>query len=143
MPKMRAVQVERANGALELVERDVPEPGSGWVRIKVEACGICHSDSFTKEGSFPGVQYPRVPGHEIAGVIDAVGASVAGWNAGQRVGVGWPSGTSIDSQETLSFSALTGVRSMNEVFPLERAADAYERLMRGQARFRVVLTTQK
>jgi D-arabinose 1-dehydrogenase-like Zn-dependent alcohol dehydrogenase len=337
---MRAVQVERANGALELVEREVPEPGAGWVRIKVEACGICHSDSFTKDGSFPGVQYPRVPGHEIAGVIDAVGAGVAGWKAGQRVGVGWhgghcghcascrrgdfvtcqvaaqvpgitydggyaeymsapaaalalipdeiepveaaplmcagittynalrnsgarpgdlvailgvgglghlavqfaakmgfhtvavargadkesfvrklgardyidtqaqdpaaelfklggarvilatvtsgkamsaiagglgingklivlgaafdpievpamlliggrrsivgwPSGTSIDSQETLAFSALTGVRSMNEVFPLQRAAEAYERMMSGQARFRVVLTTKK
>jgi len=340
MPKMRAVQVGRANGALELVEREVLEPSAGWVRIKVEACGICHSDSFTKEGSFPGVQYPRVPGHEIAGVIDAVGAGVEGWKAGQRVGVGWhgghcgycrscrrgdfvtcqvaaqvpgitydggyaeymsapaaalalipdeltaveaaplmcagittynalrhsgarpgdlvailgvgglghlavqfaakmgfhtvavargadkgpfvrklgardyidsqgqdpaaellklggarvilatvtngkamsallggldingklivlgaafdpievpalvliggrrsivgwPSGTSIDSQETLAFSALTGVRSMNEAFPLERAADAYERMMSGQARFRVVLTTKK
>jgi D-arabinose 1-dehydrogenase-like Zn-dependent alcohol dehydrogenase len=340
MPKMRAVQVKRANGALELVEREVPEPSAGWVRIKVEACGICHSDSFTREGSFPGVQYPRVPGHEIAGVIDAVGAGVAGWNAGQRVGVGWhgghcgycascrrgdfvtcqvaaqvpgiaydggyaeymsapaaalavipddlgpveaaplmcagittynalrnsgarpgdlvailgvgglghlavqfaakmgfhtvavargaekdpfarrlgardyidsqaqdpaaelfklggarvilatvtsgkamsaiagglgingklivlgaafdpievpamlliagrrsivgwPSGTAIDSQETLAFSALTGVRSMNEVFPLERAAEAYERMLSGQARFRVVLTTKK
>jgi D-arabinose 1-dehydrogenase-like Zn-dependent alcohol dehydrogenase len=319
------------------VKRDIPEPGDASVRIKISACGICHSDSFTKEGTFPGIQYPRVPGHEIAGTIDALGARVVGWSIGQRVGVGWhgghcgycdscrrgdfvtcqiaaqvpgitydggyadymiapaealalipeelsavevgplmcagittfnslrhsgarpgdivailgigglghlgvqfaakmgfetvaiargadkeqlakqlgarhyidsqaqdpaaeliklggakvvlatatsgkamgavlgglgidgkmvivgaadplqvppllliggrrsvvgwPSGRSIDSQDTLRFSALTGVRSMNEVFPLERAAEAYERMMSGKARFRVVLTT--
>ena len=334
---MRVVQVPRPNGAFELVERDIPEPGISSVRIKISACGICHSDSFTKEGTWPGIQYPRVPGHEVAGIIDAVGAGVVGWSAGQRVGVGWhgghcgycdscrrgdfvtckiapqipgitydggyaaymiapaealalipddlspvevgplmcagittfnalrhsgagpgdvvavlgigglghlgvqfaakmgfetvaiargadkgqlakqlgarhyidsqaqdpaaelsklggakvilatatsgkamgavlgglgvggkllivgaadplevapillisgrrsvmgwPSGRSIDSQDTLRFSALTGVRSMNEVFPLERAAEAYERMMSGKARFRVVLTT--
>ncbi|MCU1385756.1 MAG: alcohol dehydrogenase [Acidobacteria bacterium] len=334
---MRSVQVARPKGDFELVERDVPEPAAGTVRIKVQACGICHSDSFTKEGTFPGIQYPRVPGHEVAGVIDALGAGVRGWTAGQRVGVGWhgghcgycdscrrgdfvtcrtaaqvpgitydggyadymiapaealasipddlsaveagplmcagittfnalrhsgarpgdlvailgigglghlgvqfaakmgfhtvaiargagkaalatqlgarhyidsevqnpadallalggaavilatatsgkafaaalgglaiggtmiivgaadplevsplqliggrrsivgwPSGRSIDSQDTLRFSALTGVRSMNEVFPLERAAEAYDRMMSGKARFRVVLTT--
>lgn len=337
MATMRVVQVPRPNGPLELVERAIPEPGAGAVRIKVSACGICHSDSFTKEGTFPGVQYPRVPGHEVAGIIDALGPSVVGWAAGQRVGVGWhgghcgycescrrgdfvtcqtaaqvpgitydggyaeymiapaealaripdaltaaeagplmcagittfnalrhsgaqpgdvvailgigglghlgvqfaakmgfktiaiargadkaplalqlgasqyidsqaqepaaelrklggakvilatatsgkalsavlgglgvdgkmvivgaadplevspllliggrrsvmgwPSGSSIDSQDALRFSALTGVRSMNEVFPLERAAEAYERMMSGKARFRVVLTT--
>jgi D-arabinose 1-dehydrogenase-like Zn-dependent alcohol dehydrogenase len=337
MSKMRAVQVSRPNGPFELVEREIPEPGTTSVRIKISACGICHSDSFTKEGTFPGVQYPRIPGHEIAGTIDAVGKGVVGWSAGQRVGVGWhgghcgycdscrrgdfvtcqiaaqipgitydggyadymiapaealaripeglsavetgplmcagittfnalrhssarpgdvvailgigglghlgvqfaakmgfetvaiargadkaplakqlgarhyidsqvqnpaeelmklggakvvlstatsgkalsavlgglgidgkllivgaadplevppllliggrrsvagwPSGRSIDSQDTLRFSALTGVRSMNEVFPLERAAEAYERMMSGKARFRVVLTT--
>ncbi|MGD1075959.1 MAG: alcohol dehydrogenase [Thermodesulfovibrionales bacterium] len=337
MSKMRVVQVSHPNGPLELVEREIPETGTGSVRIKVQACGICHSDSFTKEGTFPGIQYPRVPGHEIAGIIDAVGPDVAGWISGQRVGVGWhggqcgycdscrrgdfitcqtaskvpgitydggyadymiapaealalipedlsdveagplmcagvttfnalrnsgaqpgdivailgigglghlgvqfaakmgfktvaiargadkgplarqlgawhyidsqkedpaaeltkmggariilstvtigkavsavlgglgvngkmiivgvaepfevsplfliggrrsiagwPSGRSIDSQDTLHFSALTGVRSMNEVFPLERAAEAYERMMSGKARFRVVLTT--
>jgi D-arabinose 1-dehydrogenase-like Zn-dependent alcohol dehydrogenase len=338
MVRMRAVQVPHAGGPLELVEREIPEPGDGSVRIRVEACGICHSDSLTKEGLWPGIQYPRVPGHEIAGIIDAVGPRVAGWKAGQRVGVGWhgghcgycdscrrgdfvtcqiapqipgltydggyaeymvapagalalipdeisaveagplmcagvttynslrnsgarpgdlvavlgigglghlgvqfaakmgfktvaiargqdkeplarqlgawhyidsqardaaaeltalggarvilatatsgkamsavvgglgvngklivlgaagdplevppllligarrtivgwPSGTSIDSQDTLAFSALTGVRSMNEIFPLERAAEAYERMMSGKARFRVVLTT--
>src|SRR5262245_58052967 len=92
MAKMRAVQVTRPQGALELVERDVPAPPSGSVRIKVEACGVCHSDSFTKEGQWPGIQYPRVPGHEIAGIIDAVGAEVEGWTAGQRVGVGWHGG---------------------------------------------------
>ncbi len=92
MPKMRAVRVERPKAPLELVERDIPEPGVGSVRIKVQACGICHSDSLTKEGSFPGIQYPRVPGHEIAGIIDTVGPGVVGWETGQRVGVGWHGG---------------------------------------------------
>src|SRR3954453_21001270 len=89
---MRAVQVARAGGPLELVERTIPEPGAGTVRIKVHACGICHSDSLTKEGLFPGIQYPRVPGHEVAGVIDAIGPGVAGWVHGQRGGVGWNGG---------------------------------------------------
>jgi D-arabinose 1-dehydrogenase-like Zn-dependent alcohol dehydrogenase len=92
MAKMRSVQVSRPKGDFELVERDIPEPGAGAVRIKVQACGICHSDSFVKEGTFPGITYPRVPGHEIAGVIDAIGACVLGWTAGQRVGVGWHGG---------------------------------------------------
>jgi D-arabinose 1-dehydrogenase-like Zn-dependent alcohol dehydrogenase len=92
MSKMRVVQVNQPNGPLELVEREIPDPAAGWVRIKVEACGICHSDSLTKEGSFPGIQYPRVPGHEVAGVIDEVGAGVVGWTVGQRVGVGWHGG---------------------------------------------------
>ena len=92
MSKMRLVQVTRPNGPLEMVEREIPEPGAGQVRIKVEACGICHSDSMTKEGLWPGIQYPRVPGHEVAGVVDAVGAAVAGWKEGQRVGVGWHGG---------------------------------------------------
>ena len=89
---MRVVQVTRAKGPLELVERPIPEPGAGSVRIKVEACGICHSDSVTKEGIWPGIQYPRVPGHEIAGIVDAVGSGVAGWTTGQRAGVGWHGG---------------------------------------------------
>jgi D-arabinose 1-dehydrogenase-like Zn-dependent alcohol dehydrogenase len=336
--QMRAVQVSKPKGPLELVEREIPEPGSGQGRVKVQACGICHSDALTKEGLWPGIQYPRVPGHEVAGIIDALGSNVVGWETGQRVGVGWhgghcgycnscrrgdfvtcqvafqipgisydggyadymivpagtlalipdelsaveagplmcagittynslrnsgarsgdlvavlgvgglghlgvqfaakmgfntvaiargkdkealakklgarhyidsqaqdpsaeliklggakvilatvtngkamtavlgglgvngklivlgapleplevsplqlisgrrsimgwPSGTSIDSQDTLAFSTLTGVRSMNETFPLERAAEAYERMMSGNARFRVVLTT--
>jgi len=92
MSKMYAVQVTRANGPLEIVEREIPEPAQGSVRIKIEACGICHSDSVTKEGIWPGIRYPRVPGHEIAGVVDAVGAGVAGWKEGQRVGVGWHGG---------------------------------------------------
>ncbi len=86
---MRAVQVAKRNGPLELVERPVPEPGRGEVRVRVEACGICHSDSFAVEGTFPGITYPRVPGHEIAGRIDALGPEVVGWKPGQRVGVGW------------------------------------------------------
>jgi D-arabinose 1-dehydrogenase-like Zn-dependent alcohol dehydrogenase len=90
--KMRAVQVTRPNGPLEVVEREIPEPGAGQLRVKVDACGICHSDSFTKEGTWPGIQYPRVPGHEIAGIVDAVGSGVAGWGQGQRVGVGWHGG---------------------------------------------------
>ncbi|HEV8255195.1 MAG TPA: alcohol dehydrogenase [Vicinamibacteria bacterium] len=89
---MRAVQVTSANGPLELVERDLPQPGAAQVRIKVEACGICHSDSLTKEGHWPGIRYPRVPGHEIAGVIEALGSGVAGWKIGDRVGVGWHGG---------------------------------------------------
>jgi D-arabinose 1-dehydrogenase-like Zn-dependent alcohol dehydrogenase len=92
MSTMRVVQVSRPNGPLEIVERKVPEPGAGSVRIKVQACGICHSDSLTREGTYPGIEYPRVPGHEVAGVIDAVGAGVAGWGPGQRVGVGWNGG---------------------------------------------------
>ena len=89
MAKMRAVQVTRAGGSLELVEREVPEPAHGEVRVRVEACGVCHSDSFTVEGEWPGLSFPRIPGHEIAGVIDALGAGVVGWRTGQRVGIGW------------------------------------------------------
>lgn len=92
MSKMRAVQVSQPGGPFEIVEREIPEPIAGSVRVKVQACGICHSDSLTKEGHFPGIQYPRVPGHEVVGVIDAVGDGVAGWTAGQRVGVGWNGG---------------------------------------------------
>ncbi|MCI0642175.1 MAG: alcohol dehydrogenase [Gemmataceae bacterium] len=92
MVTMRVAQVSRRKGHFEIVERPIPEPGAGWVRIKVHACGICHSDAITKEGLLPGIQYPRVPGHEVAGVIDAVGSGVAGWEPGQRVGVGWNGG---------------------------------------------------
>ena len=121
----RSVQVSRPGGPLEIVEREIPEPGSTQVRIKVQACGICHSDSITKEGLLPGIQYPRVPGHEVAG---------------RQSITGWYSGSSIDSQDTLSFSALSGVRSMNETFPLERASEAYELMISGKVRFRAVLT---
>jgi D-arabinose 1-dehydrogenase-like Zn-dependent alcohol dehydrogenase len=89
---MRAAQVPRANGPFEIVEREVPEPPEGSVRIKVEACGVCHSDSLTKEGTYPGIQYPRVPGHEVVGVVDAVGSGVSNWTRGQKVGVGWHGG---------------------------------------------------
>lgn len=89
MPTMRAVQVAKAGGPLELVEREIPEPKENSVRIRVEACGVCHSDSITVAGHFPGLKYPRVPGHEVVGVIDALGPGVTGWNVGDRVGVGW------------------------------------------------------
>ena len=90
MRTMRAVQVSRPGGPLELVERPTPDPGPDSVRIRVQACGICHSDVLTKEGQWPGIAFPRVPGHEVVGVIDAVGPDVpARWRAGQRVGVGW------------------------------------------------------
>lgn len=92
MSKMRVMQVSNPNGPFELVERDIPEPPAGSVRIRVEACGICHSDSLTKEGHWPGIRYPRVPGHEVAGFIDVIGEGVAGWTPGQRVAVGWHGG---------------------------------------------------
>src|SRR5579859_1434777 len=92
MARMKVVQVEAPNQGLQLVERDVPEPGSRQVRIKVEACGVCHSDMFTVAGLFPGLQYPRVPGHEVVGRIDAVGKDVPDWESGMRVGVGWHGG---------------------------------------------------
>ena len=93
MPKMmRAVQVSKPNGAFELVERELPEPASGQIRIKVEACGVCHSDAFVKAGAFPGLTLPRIPGHEIAGRVDKVGADVTEWQKGDRVGVGWHGG---------------------------------------------------
>jgi D-arabinose 1-dehydrogenase-like Zn-dependent alcohol dehydrogenase len=89
---MKAVQATKPGGDWEVVERDIPEPQPGHVRIKIEACGICHSDMFVKEGHWPGLQYPRVPGHEVAGRVDAVGAGVSTWKAGQRAGVGWHGG---------------------------------------------------
>ncbi len=89
---MKAVQISKPGGNFEIVERPIPQPGRAQVRIKVEACGICHSDALVKEGQWPGLQYPRVPGHEIAGRIDAVGADVTLWKPGQRVGVGWHGG---------------------------------------------------
>jgi D-arabinose 1-dehydrogenase-like Zn-dependent alcohol dehydrogenase len=90
--KMKAAQIPRPGGDFELVERDIPQPGPRQVRVKVEACGICHSDVFVKEGHWPGLKYPRVPGHEIGGVVDLVGEGVTQWKKGQRVGVGWHGG---------------------------------------------------
>jgi D-arabinose 1-dehydrogenase-like Zn-dependent alcohol dehydrogenase len=92
MATMRVAQVSRPKGPLEIVERPIPEPSAGSIRIRVQACGVCHSDSLVKEGLVPGIQYPRVPGHEVAGVVDAVGPGVPGWTLGQKVGVGWNGG---------------------------------------------------
>ena len=92
MKTMRVEQVPRPGAAFETVERPIPDPGAGFVRIRVQACGICHSDALTKEGGWPGIEYPRVPGHEVAGVIDAVGPGVTAWKPGQPVGVGWNGG---------------------------------------------------
>lgn len=92
MAKMRVVQIPRPGAPFEIVERDIPEPGAGWVRIKVDACGICHSDVMAKDGLAAGIVYPRVPGHEVAGTIDAVGPGVTKWKTGQHVGVGWHGG---------------------------------------------------
>jgi D-arabinose 1-dehydrogenase-like Zn-dependent alcohol dehydrogenase len=89
---MKAAQIPKPGADFEIVEREVPKPGAGEVRIKVQACGVCHSDMFTKEGAWPGIQYPRVPGHEVAGLIDELGEGVSGWTKGQRAGVGWHGG---------------------------------------------------
>src|SRR6476620_3730331 len=89
---MRAVQVPAAGQPFQIVEMEIPEPAAGWVRVKVQACGICHSDTLVKEGYWPGIQYPRVAGDEVIGTIDALGSGVEGWKTGQRVGVGWHGG---------------------------------------------------
>jgi len=89
---MKVAQVSKPGAGFQVVEREIPKPGAGQVRIKVQACGVCHSDVLTVEGAWPGIQYPRVPGHEVAGTIDEVGAGVSEWNKGQRVGVGWHGG---------------------------------------------------
>jgi D-arabinose 1-dehydrogenase-like Zn-dependent alcohol dehydrogenase len=92
MKKMTVAQVSKPGGAFELVEREIPQPSAGHVRVKVLACGVCHSDMFTKEGAWPGIEYPRVPGHEIAGAIDETGPGVTNWQPGQHVGIGWHGG---------------------------------------------------
>src|SRR5262249_37744332 len=89
---MKAAQVSKPGTAFEIVEREIPEPGAGQGRIKLQACGVCHSDVLTKEGMMPGIEYPRIPGHEVAGIVDEVGAGVSAWKKGQRVGVGWHGG---------------------------------------------------
>ena len=89
---MKAAQISKAGGDFEIVEREIPKPGAGQVLIKVLACGVCHSDVLTKEGLWPGIQFPRVPGHEVAGVIEELGEGVSGWTKGQRAGVGWHGG---------------------------------------------------
>ena len=89
---MKVAQIPRAGADFQIGEREIPTPGGRHVRIKVQACGVCHSDVFTKEGLWPGIQYPRVPGHEVAGIIDELGTGVSEWQKGQRVGVGWHGG---------------------------------------------------
>jgi D-arabinose 1-dehydrogenase-like Zn-dependent alcohol dehydrogenase len=89
---MMVAQIPNPGADFQIVEREIPNPGAGHVRIKVQACGVCHSDALTKDGSWPGIQYPRVPGHEVVGIIDEVGAGVSEWKMGQRVGIGWHSG---------------------------------------------------
>ena len=89
---MKVAQISKPKAGFDIVEREIPQPGGGHVRIKVQACGVCHSDVLTKEGLWPGIQYPRVPGHEVAGIVDAVDAGVSSWKKGQRVGVGWHGG---------------------------------------------------
>ncbi len=89
---MKVAQITKPGSGIEIVEREIPTPGAGQVRIKVQACGVCHSDVLTVEGGMPGIQYPRVPGHEVAGIIDEVGEGVTTWKKGQRVGVGWHGG---------------------------------------------------
>src|SRR5499433_1371771 len=89
---MKTAQISKPGADFELIEREIPQPSVGHVRIKMQACGVCHSDVFTKDGSWPGIQYPRVPGHEVVGIIDEVGAGVSEWKKGQRAGVGWHGG---------------------------------------------------
>jgi D-arabinose 1-dehydrogenase-like Zn-dependent alcohol dehydrogenase len=89
---MKAAQISKAGGDFEIVDREIPKPGAGHVLIKVHACGVCHSDVFTKEGQWPGIEYPRVPGHEVVGIIDELGTGVSEWKKGQRIGVGWHGG---------------------------------------------------
>ena len=89
---MMVAQISKPGGNFEIAERQIPQPGAGEVRIKVLACGVCHSDVLTKEGHWPGIQYPRVPGHEVVGIVDDLGPGVAEWKKGQRVGVGWHGG---------------------------------------------------
>ena len=89
---MTVAQVQKPGMGVQIVEREIPGPGAGQVRIKVQACGVCHSDAFTVEGTWPGIQYPRVPGHEVTGIVDEVGPGISAWKKGQRVGVGWHGG---------------------------------------------------
>ena len=124
MSKMKAVQVSKAGGPLEVVEREVPQPGVGQVRVKVEACGVCHSDAFVKSGAFPGLSLPRIAGHEIAGKIDAAGSGVTAWKSGDRVGVGWHGGHCFECRAGFVFvpSSNHDVRYAARVVPTERTA---------------------
>src|ERR1043166_6136996 len=118
--KMRAAQISKAHGDFELVERDIPKPAAGQVRVKVEACGICHSDMLVKEGLWPGLQYPRVPGHEIAGRIDMLGDGITNWKQGQRVGVGWNGGHDFGCDECRGGGVATGANTPRTAADLSR-----------------------
>ena len=98
---MKVAQISKPGADFELLEREIPKPVAGQVRIKVQACGVCHSDVLTKEGLWPGIQYPRVPGHEVAGIVDEVGTGVSAWKKGQRVGVGWHGGQDASADEEI------------------------------------------
>lgn len=101
MPLMKAMQISKPGGDFELVQKEIPEPGKNEVRIKVQACGICHGDAVVKEGHYPGIKYPRVPGHEVIGIIDKLGSGIYGWKTGQRVGVGWYGGPCLKCEACL------------------------------------------
>jgi D-arabinose 1-dehydrogenase-like Zn-dependent alcohol dehydrogenase len=151
---MRAVQISNPGADFQIVVREMPDPSEGQVRIKVQACGVCHSDELTVERSWPGIQYPHIPGHE-SGRDHRPGGS---WRfrveegaarravtpfqliRGSRTIQGWAAGTPADSDDTPRFAELTGVRPMIETYPLEKAAEAYQRMVSGKATFRVVLT---
>jgi D-arabinose 1-dehydrogenase-like Zn-dependent alcohol dehydrogenase len=190
---MRAAQVTAAGAGLRIVQLETPDPDPGQVRIKVQAGGVCHSDAIIVQGRRPGTAYPRVPGHEVAGVVDALRTGVTEWREGQRVGVGrhggrdgacpecrprdyglcrneknpdlsydcgyqeyvlapvrlfwggetiegWAGVTPANSDDTLRFADLRGVRAMIATCPLEKAAEAYAPVMSGNEEFRVVLT---
>jgi alcohol dehydrogenase len=134
MPKMRVAQISKPGASFELVEREIPQPPRGHVRVKLDACGICHSDSLVKEGHWPGIEYPRVPGHEVAGVVDAIGEGVVEWKSGEQVGVGWHGGHCgyCDNCRDGQFFRCTEALAITSI-----SFDG------GKARFRAVLTTNQ
>ena len=117
---MKAAQISKPGAGFQIVEREIPEPGAGQVRIKVNACGVCHSDALVVEGSWPGLPYPRVPGHEVAGVVDAVGAGVSEWKKGQRVGIGWHGGHDFICPECRRGDFMNCRKSASHGFQLRR-----------------------
>ncbi len=156
---MKVAQVSNPGADFKIVKREIPMPGVGQVRIQVQACGICHSDVLTKEGQWPGIQYPRVPGHEVAGIIDELGAGVSEWKMGQRVGVGWHGGQDgtclacrrrdFRNCRNLKIPGISYDGGYQQYMPapvealvaMPESLDAAEaRMISGSAKFRVVLT---